>query len=461
MLNSFQWVGRTRRFRPGLVVVLIGAVVLLVGCPEPRVTIQGEVADASGVPVADGDYTMVIRFYDQATGGTLLHEQTKVVSISDGLFNFDVTGFPPHIFSRSVLPAEGALYWEAEIEGQVLSPRRKMAGSPFAHALVAGSGVIGSRPDEANANDGGFGAALTVINTQPASSNPGFGIQAQAGNAGLYADNLAGDGSGNSSTNPEDNPDIILGGEYAIDAAGNTGVDTFGGPGVIASDPKLPDSDVHLRSNDEIWFYKDWDGNDSSEFRVYDNGTDDQQLVLNNTGDLGIDGVYSSGGADFAELIHVEGGNESGYEPGDVLVISDSQDRAVELADTANSTRVIGVYSKRPGVLGGAGTPEQQRARQESVAAELGIEKSKVRNAENRHAIQTADGMIEVAIAGIVPVKVTAENGPIARGDLLTTSFVPGHAMKAHNPQLGSVVGKAMGELADGRGTIEMLVLLQ
>jgi hypothetical protein len=67
-----------------------------------------------------------------------------------------------------------------------------------------------------------------------------------------------------------------------------------------------------------------------------------------------------------------------------------------------------------------------------------------------------------LALAGRVPVKVTAENGPIRPGDLLVASSTPGHAMRA--PQRvapGTVVGKAMGTLEQRRGVVEMLVMLR
>ncbi len=58
------------------------------------------------------------------------------------------------------------------------------------------------------------------------------------------------------------------------------------------------------------------------------------------------------------------------------------------------------------------------------------------------------DGVLEnptkVALAGRVPVKVSTENGPIERGDYLTSSSTPGVAMKATRP--GAVVGKALEE---------------
>jgi hypothetical protein len=56
-----------------------------------------------------------------------------------------------------------------------------------------------------------------------------------------------------------------------------------------------------------------------------------------------------------------------------------------------------------------------------------------------------------------------AANGPIQPGDLLTTSSVPGHAMKVgdHAKAQGAILGKAMGSLAQGRGMVLVLVSLQ
>lgn len=46
-----------------------------------------------------------------------------------------------------------------------------------------------------------------------------------------------------------------------------------------------------------------------------------------------------------------------------------------------------------------------------------------------------------IALQGRVPCKII---GPIAIGDMLVTSSIPGHAKKAQNPALGSVIGKAL-----------------
>jgi hypothetical protein len=74
-----------------------------------------------------------------------------------------------------------------------------------------------------------------------------------------------------------------------------------------------------------------------------------------------------------------------------------------------------------------------------------------------------------VALCGRVPCKVTDENGPIERGDLLTTSSTPGHAMKATPVRVGgidvfrpgTVIGKALERHKSGKGMIEVFVALR
>ncbi|MBZ5543301.1 MAG: collagen-like protein, partial [Acidobacteriia bacterium] len=146
------------------------------------------------------------------------------------------------------------------------------------------------------------------------------------------------------------------------------------------------------------------------------------------------DGSFIGGGADFAESIeHL--GAKSGYGPGDVLEIDPTGQRRVALATTPYSTRVAGIYSTKPGLLGRQWDDEDPRFAQE----------------------------IPMAIVGIVPCRVSAENGRIEVGDLLVTSSTPGHAMKGTKRKRmpGAVVGKALEPLASGTGTIEVLVTLQ
>ena len=68
-----------------------------------------------------------------------------------------------------------------------------------------------------------------------------------------------------------------------------------------------------------------------------------------------------------------------------------------------------------------------------------------------------------MAMIGIVPTKVSAENGPIKRGDLLVTSSITGYAMKGtdRSRMLGAVIGKSLGNLDAGTGVVEALITLQ
>jgi hypothetical protein len=137
-------------------------------------------------------------------------------------------------------------------------------------------------------------------------------------------------------------------------------------------------------------------------------------------------------GGDYAESVDVTG-NRTNYEPGDVLVLDADNPGKMLKSIEAYSTSVSGIYSTKPGTVGRRQTTEK-----------------------------SADE-VPMAVVGIVPAKVSAENGPIKVGDLLVTSSTPGYAMKGtdRGRMLGAVVGKAMAKLSSGTGVIEVLVTLQ
>lgn len=154
---------------------------------------------------------------------------------------------------------------------------------------------------------------------------------------------------------------------------------------------------------------------------------------VDGTGKGYFDGGTVTGGADFAESVAVAG-DRSQHGPGDLLVVDATAKRQLALATLPYSTLVAGIYSTQPGVLA---TPHSM--------------------------YQIADNEIPLAIVGIVPCKVSAENGPIQPGDLLVSSSTPGHAMKGtdRSRMLGAVVGKALEPLSEGKGVIQVLVTLQ
>jgi hypothetical protein len=124
--------------------------------------------------------------------------------------------------------------------------------------------------------------------------------------------------------------------------------------------------------------------------------------------------------ATYADLAEFYEGDQE-YEPGTVLVFGG--DREVTSTSTFNDTRLAGVVTTNPAYV--------------MNQDQTGIK-------------------VCVALAGRVPVKVV---GRVKKGDMLTTSATPGCAVKATNPQVGSIIGKAIQDKDyDSVGIIEVAV---
>jgi hypothetical protein len=151
---------------------------------------------------------------------------------------------------------------------------------------------------------------------------------------------------------------------------------------------------------------------------------------VDRTGKVFANGGVQASGADVAEFI----ASDNELEGGDVVEIDPDAPGRFRLAATAGSTAVAGVVSTDPGLTMNATNPA-------GADAQAGP---------------------RLALVGRVPVKVSAENGAIRPGDLLVASGTPAHAMRAPaNPAPGTVIGKALGHLDAGIGTVEMLVMLR
>ena len=146
------------------------------------------------------------------------------------------------------------------------------------------------------------------------------------------------------------------------------------------------------------------------------------------TGNLTANDVFLSG-ADCAEEFDAA----AGMEPGTVAVLD--ADGALCACTLAYDKRVAGVISGagefRPAIV----LDRRQSARQRAP----------------------------IALVGKVYCKVDANHAPIEVGDLLTSSPTLGHAMRAADPgrSFGTVIGKALRPLKNGRGLLPILVTLQ
>jgi hypothetical protein len=166
--------------------------------------------------------------------------------------------------------------------------------------------------------------------------------------------------------------------------------------------------------------------------KYHPDGTRESLITVGQDGNLTCRSLSILGGADLAEPFDVVAQEA---DPGMVLVIDDEHPGRLRVADQPYDQRVAGVVSGAGGIHPGVSL--RQRG--------------------------TVDGAQNVALSGRVYVRADAASGAIRPGDLLTTSAVPGHAMRAADvaQRQGAVLGKAMTGLDSGRGLVLVLVTLQ
>ncbi|MFO1434158.1 MAG: DUF6519 domain-containing protein [Candidatus Competibacteraceae bacterium] len=75
--------------------------------------------------------------------------------------------------------------------------------------------------------------------------------------------------------------------------------------------------------------------------------------------------------------------------------------------------------------------------------------------------IEDGGELLVVTLGNYSHCKVDATAAPIEVGDLLTSSSNPGHAKKATDPKIGSIIGKALEPLREGTGYIAVFVNIQ
>ncbi len=445
-------------------------------------TYQGQLLDG-GAP-ADGTYDFQFKLFDAQTGGTQVGSTVTLndVPVSNGLFTVDLdfgevfdgralwlevwvrpgssTGSYAKLSPRQALnPAPYALslrpratisdtlsftssgsgavvtVWESNRSSARLGYQRYQKGIPLSTTFYAGVygstdmaangltslayGVYGLSSATTGFGTGVFGesestAGRGVYGLSSATTGTGigvFGVSRSPDGKGVYGYNTAGGFAGyfygeEDAIGDVDGHVVVI--ENGATPGGGAGPD---GLAIVLRNVSNPGP-----ANNLITFFQQ-DGPDADSLP-------DSIGRIEGNGSGGV--VYATTGGDFAEMLPAV----PGLEPGDVLVVG--PDGRLTRSTTAYQTTVVGVYSTAPGFLGD-------------------------RTGEGNNANE-----VPLAVVGVVPVKASAENGPIQPGDLLVTANTPGHAMKAGpNPPVGTVIGKALEGLASGTGTILMLVMLQ
>lgn len=403
---------------------------LLVAAPAraqapSSISVQG-LAASDDAPLADGTYTIELRLYPQATGGQPVDEQIGSAEVRDGRF-------------AVLLDGEGLAfdqpYWLGvsfpQVESSELTPRVPLTAVPYSlraqrldpGALVAGENVTIESED----------GALTISALASGFELP-FDAEVEANDAPAFRVTNAGGRSA-----AEFRVDNINNFNSAILASTN-------GTGAALFARSFGVGRTALFRNEGF-------GNTTPAVEAFSAGTNGVALLANHAGSAGDVAIFQSGGtnvaridktgrgffnggtqasgADVAELFAVEGA-AARYTPGDVLVISTRSDRTMAMSDRPYSTLVAGVHATKPGL----------------VLTERGID-------------EDVSDLVHLGVVGVIPTKVTAENGPIQRGDLLVTSSLRGHAMKGTDPDRlpGAVLGKALEPFSgSGTGIIRVLV---
>jgi len=155
-------------------------------------------------------------------------------------------------------------------------------------------------------------------------------------------------------------------------------------------------------------------------------------LTVNTNNSVSVKVLTITGGADIAEPFQVK---EEKLEKGSVVVIDAEHPGQLKRSRRAYDKHVAGIVSGANGIKPGISM----------------IDEEQMTAGEN------------VALSGRVYVKANRSAGKIRPGDLLTTSSIPGEAMKAvdHRRAQGSILGKAMTSLDETTGTVLVLVTLQ
>jgi hypothetical protein len=173
---------------------------------------------------------------------------------------------------------------------------------------------------------------------------------------------------------------------------------------------------------------------DDNEIIARNNGNPSKLYLNKGSGNVVVSVLEIIGGSDLAEPFEVAGAES--IEPGMVVAIDSEHPGQLRIADKAYDRKVAGIVSGANGI-----NPGMTMSQEGTVA----------------------DGFLLVALTGRVYAWADASNGLIEPGDLLTTSDIPGHAMKVtdYSRAQGAILGKAMSSLDQGQGLVLVLVTLQ
>jgi hypothetical protein len=462
-----------------------------------NITYQGQLADNMGQP-QDGTFNMRFRVYDHPTSGTLLYDSgTGPIAVSGGLFQVSLPVAHDNVDGR-------ALWLRIDVAGQTLTPRQEITPAPYALSLRPGALV----------RQVATGTALRVESTQGVGlrgTGRVYGVHGVTSGAstgagyGGYFESSTGIGVHGHSTAPSSGSNLLAPGvsgysQFGVGILGQaaTGFGIYGTSpgsgigGVGQAYGVYGRSAAPSQGSGYGGYFESSTGigvsgrstAPSSGTNVYAPGVYgfSQQgsgvLGQAGTGSSAIGGYFLQGsGAGswagvFSGRVFVAGdltvtGTKTGYvadiavnddpmplESGDLVIVTGYGEAVVgeiplirvRRADVMDSRAIIGVVEK---------------AFIEPVIGEHVADTEQTETYDDPSVIEPGSLLQVVTLGAFRAIKVDASYAPIRPGDLLVSSDNPGHARRNDYPSVGTVVGKALGELESGTGTIPVMVSLQ
>jgi len=438
-------------------------------------------AKLTGVP--DGTVNLTVKFYDALAGGTQQGATISLnaVPVQGGIVSVPVSPVDPTVFNGATR------YMGISVNGGAeLSPRTLVTSVPYATSstqlvspasgrrlvqLSSDGVVIGGTPNESNlvkllVNAGTGDPTAVVVQQNFLAAN--VDEPRQLAISGLTADGFGAE------------PTLSLGVHNArnfaaisVQGTSNTRrplvLNPLGG-GVAIGGTETLGSTLSVHGQTICQYDSGGSLNTAGAvFRMINNGVYYGEMRINDKRENILDATVfplrfelpdgatlfsvSLGGVTTTRVLTITGGSDiaepvaitptaaiSKAEPGMVMVIDREHDGKLVPCSAAYDRAVAGVLSGANGLKPGM-----------------------VLSAEGQPHTAAGNDTMPLAMTGRVWVMCDASHGAIHRGDSLTTSMTPGHAMVATDDARASraVIGKAMTELVEGRGMVLVLVNLQ
>jgi len=258
------------------------------------------------------------------------------------------------------------------------------------------------------------GSSLARLTIEPEGGTTNlWNLDNQAGALRIFREDYAASGGG---ANGAVRVTILDNGNVGI------GIDPGSNKLYVNGNIAIPSGSKYIvRSNSNVDYISYGIGDDTWSFVMHayalgmkwwstvDNITYTKRMSLGSSGDLATDGNITANAWDLAEYTPTK---DNLGEPGDLMVIDADNTEQIRLSDKKYEPLIVGVISTKPGLIMGSG------------------------------GLQNPPKGKLLTLAGRTLTKVSIENGPIAVGDSITSSDIPGVGMKA--TRSGMIVGRAL-----------------